>query len=170
MSARSALRTETSANAAPNESKDLLSVVGVGESPIYIRQNTEQQPCYRSIQPDGPTVWWCAGLDPGNQLNSWFWLTAVNSSRSLRAGCYTFSHRVGEIIGLKQVVLYTSICSCSSSFGLRSAVQHAAATAVDMSVMYRLQRRMLVYRTTCLKLLNTDLNASCWRYRQQVGE
>ena len=45
------------------------------------------------------------------------------------------------------------ICSCSSSFGLRSAVQHeamaygmlpcrpaaAAATAVDMSVMYRLQ-------------------------------
>ena len=40
MSARSALRTETSANAAPNESKDLLSVVGVGESPIYISAKT----------------------------------------------------------------------------------------------------------------------------------
>jgi len=68
-----------------------------------------------------------------------------------------------------QVVLYTSICSCSSSFGLRSAVQHeamaygmlpcrpaaaAAATAVDMSVMYRLQCRIFECRVHALFCAN----------------
>ena len=61
-----------------------------------------------------------------------------------------------------------SICSCSSSFGLRSAVQHeamaygmlpcrpaaAAATAVDMSVMYRLQRRIFECRVHALFCAN----------------
>ena len=51
---------------------------------------------------------------------------------------------------LYHVVLYTSICSCTSSFALCSALHHEAvaygmlpchpAAAVDMSVMYRLQR------------------------------